>query len=318
MLKKCANINCNEMFESVTNKQFCSRACVKAHRRIKKIEISCQHCGKTLLTSINYKHRRFCSPDCNSKAKNPSKISFCRVCGVELSAIHTSRGYKYCSKECRHVGVKRVTLNEHYFDVIDTYDKAYWLGFLFADGCNTGKDIVIGLKDTDISVLEQFKLDIESNVVIKHLDVFNKSVQKIIHSERLCVSSPIMCNALRELGMVKCKSKILKFPNIETKFLSSFIRGVFDGDGCFHIKSRTSRHGLDASFSIYSASPDFLIGLQNAFSLFGINIGIRSNSVITGDLKLIKRICEFLYDENCNRRLERKYEKYKKWLDSRK
>lgn len=317
MLIKCVNDDCNEMFESTKNKKFCSPKCRKSILKIKAVEKDCERCGRKIITSINYKHRRFCSRDCSIKSTNITKISFCTICGKELSVTNTTNNYKYCSKECRHIGVKKITLNEKYFDKIDSHDKAYWLGFLFADGYNSNKDIVIALKDDDIEQLGLFKQDIECNVDIKHKSGYNAKTKKITHNERLCVNSVHMCNSLSRLGMVRCKSKILKFPNIEKQFIPAFIRGVFDGDGCIHIKNRVSKKGLDASFSIYSESPEFLIGLQNAFNLFDITIGIRANVIMTGNLSIVKKIFQLLYNKDCNRKLERKYDKFKKWLDSR-
>lgn len=150
------------------------------------------------------------------------------------------------------------------------------------------------------------------------LERYHSKTNKITHNERLSINSVHMCKSLNDLGMVRCKSKILKFPDIEKNFIPAFIRGVFDGDGCIHIKNRVSKKGLDASFSIYSESPEFLIGLQRAFNSFGITIGVRANAIITGNLSIIKEIFYFLYNEECGRKLERKYEKFKKWLDSRK
>lgn len=36
------------------------------------------------------------------------------------------------------------SLNEHYFDNIDCDEKAYWLGFLFADGAISNNTIHFG------------------------------------------------------------------------------------------------------------------------------------------------------------------------------
>ena len=38
------------------------------------------------------------------------------------------------------LGIKYLTYNKNYFDVIDTPTKAYWLGFLYADGYVTSKN----------------------------------------------------------------------------------------------------------------------------------------------------------------------------------
>ena len=45
-------------------------------------------------------------------------------------------------KGCEKLGASRKHhFNENYFDIIDTEDKAYWLGFLYADGnVSYGKD----------------------------------------------------------------------------------------------------------------------------------------------------------------------------------
>lgn len=49
-------------------------------------------------------------------------------------------------------------LNEHYFDQIDSEEKAYLLGFLFADGYNSGHGQVnLGLAEEDRRLLEAFR-----------------------------------------------------------------------------------------------------------------------------------------------------------------
>ena len=48
--------------------------------------------------------------------------------------------------------------NEHIFDIIDTEEKAYWLGFIYADGCISLKTnaFEISLKYDDINHLNKF------------------------------------------------------------------------------------------------------------------------------------------------------------------
>jgi len=38
---------------------------------------------------------------------------------------------KFCSREC---ATRKLEFNDRFFDVIDTEQKAYWLGFIFAEG----------------------------------------------------------------------------------------------------------------------------------------------------------------------------------------
>lgn len=55
--------------------------------------------------------------------------------------------------------LRKYDLNQEYFDVIDTQNKAYFLGFLYADG-NVSKSnnaIQIGLESRDLHILESLK-----------------------------------------------------------------------------------------------------------------------------------------------------------------
>src|SRR5690606_35121399 len=55
----------------------------------------------------------------------------------------------------------------------------------------------------------------------------------------LAVSGKEFCENLKNKGMIPRKSLILKSPNgITDEFINSFILGVFDGDGCIHIRER--------------------------------------------------------------------------------
>lgn len=132
--------------------------------------------------------------------------------------------------------------DENIFDSIDTAEKAYWLGFIFADGTiSSHKD---GCKP---------RYEFELSVAIKdkeHLDKFNKFMQhqkdnvkcgevnlgdKIFARARWVVGNKHLWETLNNLGCTPKKSLTLKFPNIPQALMPHFIRGYFDGDGSLGI-----------------------------------------------------------------------------------
>lgn len=127
--------------------------------------------------------------------------------------------------------------DDHIFDVIDTEEKAYWLGFIFADGYIQAKNTVhfrhcfaIGLATIDTHHLEKFNSFIKCKINKVRIDKYHqcgKEKERCIWS---CGNKNIW-TALNNLGCVPNKSLILKFPTIEKNLIRHFIRGYFDGDG---------------------------------------------------------------------------------------
>lgn len=128
----------------------------------------------------------------------------------------------------------KYTLDENFFEVIDTEEKAYFLGLLFADGCNqtTGisKFVTLELQERDKPILEAFKTALGSNTKL----MFSKGVKEN-HSNmyRLQINSKKISNDLVNHGCISRKSLVLKFPtSVPDELIHHFIRGYFDGDGC--------------------------------------------------------------------------------------
>jgi len=123
---------------------------------------------------------------------------------------------------------RRRSWNENFFNVIDTEEKAYWLGFLYADGCvhdkpNGQKLITLCVKDKE--VIEKFIKSLNGDFTVKQYnDIYG-----------VYLTSDIMFNDLGKLGCVPKKSLNLKFPNINNDYINHFIRGYFDGDGSVFI-----------------------------------------------------------------------------------
>lgn len=136
-------------------------------------------------------------------------------------------------------------INEDFFDVIDTQEKAYFLGFLYADGCNSkdGKHFGIDIETSDRDILEKFSRLIWLEDPLSHIrdTVRTRSIrgkdEKDYYSSLLNFHSKHMCTKLTELGCVPAKSLILKFPESikDPELQRHFIRGHYDGDGGIHI-----------------------------------------------------------------------------------
>lgn len=131
-----------------------------------------------------------------------------------------------------NISIRRVSkkyyFNEAYFQKINSEDKAYFLGLLFADGCN-----VISERKTRLTV------QTEDNYI---LDVFKKHLllnKPVSHKEKysvLAINSPQISKDLFKLGCTNKKSLTLKFPKkVPIRLMRHFIRGYFDGDGCISL-----------------------------------------------------------------------------------
>lgn len=131
-------------------------------------------------------------------------------------------------------GAKRkYSLNENYFEELDSKDKAYFLGFIYADGFITkrsqGQD-VLGLTLAETEPLDKFKKYIQTD---KKYGVYKKknSYHPGSIEYKLALISDKLVSDIEKLGVVEKKSLILKFPQIREDLIPHFIRGYFDGDG---------------------------------------------------------------------------------------
>ena len=126
----------------------------------------------------------------------------------------------------------RSKFNEHIFDQIDSEEKAYWLGFIFADGYISSSPIRKGVKS-----VYQFELSLGIKD-IEHLNKFKRFMdyEKDIITDgnrcRFVVTNKYLWTLLNELGCTPNKSLSLTFPDIPQNLVKHFIRGYFDGDGC--------------------------------------------------------------------------------------
>lgn len=142
-------------------------------------------------------------------------------------------------------------LNEDYFEVLDSQNKAYILGYFYADG-NVGEDnnlVQIGLQDRDLYILEKMK--IELGCINRPLYFDNRSNNNENYRDIyiLAIKNKKLHSDLINLGVVPRKTHILEFPNfVPEELISHFIRGYFDGDGCVHgteLSDGTQLHSID-------------------------------------------------------------------------
>lgn len=216
------------------------------------------------------------------------------------------------------INSRKYSVNHSFFDNIDTEEKAYWLGFLYADGYITRhqntKRIGLSLKDTEILHLEKYKKAIEATYNIKHY--INKSWGFDVPYVRLIITSDHMFDILQSKGVLERKSLILTFPNndiVSKELVHHFIRGYFDGDGSF-AKTNVQR----SPFSVkICGTKEFLnslcehIGHPNP-TLYRRHKEKTNNnySIYVGGRKQVVAIGNYLYD-NATVFLERKYKRYK-------
>lgn len=126
--------------------------------------------------------------------------------------------------------------NRNYFDNINTPNKAYVLGLIYADGCNCREhnSLTISLQEEDKDLLERIKNELEYEGNLR-FDPLHEKNENYKNQYILCINDEYISNQLEKLGVVNAKSLILRFPTfLDESLYSHFLRGYFDGDGCIY------------------------------------------------------------------------------------
>jgi hypothetical protein len=136
--------------------------------------------------------------------------------------------HKAAALQIRRPRPNTCQIKRDYFNTIDTQEKAYWLGFLAADGaifCNGRQySITLDLQLRDLHWLERFRDIIAPGATItKHGD----------RSYSVSIGSQEMVRDLMTLGIGPRKSNTLEWPSVPEGFVIPFLLGYFDGDGSF-------------------------------------------------------------------------------------
>lgn len=254
-----------------------------------------------------------------------------------ISKQKISKIYKISSRRLdkflleNNIQCKRVQYqhNDTYFDIIDTHEKAYILGFIIADGCvklekrknfNFSKRIAITVSITDEQIIHYIHNVIcpETKLVYTHnkKGAINRNPQITVQ----WTSKHMVDTLMNKYKILPRKTQDIDFEfpfeHIPDNLLGSFILGFLDGDGC------VSKYTL----TFVSTSKPFLIQLENIFKKFFEKnkelISEYKGHIITEHNKMTyykysiclgkgrkKFIKKFLYD-NCPIFLQRKYDKF--------
>lgn len=251
------------------------------------------------------------------------RLSVCKISaqyGVHDSVI--TRVLKENGVEIRNNNFyKTKYCNDMFFDTIDSEEKAYWLGFIYADGClsktQTSSRIEIKLAETDRCHLEKFKRSLQSEHNIgTYVGTNGYNIGKPYCS--IAIVNQHLADGLMRNGVVYQKTHILKFPSenqVPEHLIKHFIRGYFDGDGSVYCHKDSGIGGIS-----FTGTENMLNGILDSIkAIIPTTTQVykyRDKDIY--DLKIggsnyFRKCYEYLYD-NATIFLDRKKDKFESIL----
>lgn len=217
-------------------------------------------------------------------------------------------------------GKRIYKVNEEFFKVINTEEKAYVLGFICADG-HIERDrltITVSVKDRDI--LEKIRCVLHSNHPIKEVrrtNPYKKTNKDILALVELMIGSVELVKPLFSMGLTTNKTytlngDILKY--IPKYLMRDFLRGYFDGDGNVFF-GRKYNSGYKYNINI-CGNEDFLLkSFQTYFpSSNKLYKDLYSKQCYVWKLSQKDKVRDFMYHlyYNSSIFLNRKYNEFRK------
>lgn len=221
-----------------------------------------------------------------------------------------------------------------FFSKIETELQAYLLGFYVADGNINEKRktfrIELQNQDSDIIYLYKDIISPDARLYQTKEREFIGPRGKAIHAHGntgVDINSSQLCNSLVDLGYGYNKSykDMVISPKIPSHLIRHFIRGYFDGDGCFTMytykQDNRPRPYLKVKFMIDAKTAQLITDIQKFLSENDINTNIiylkRDNMwrISTSSKKECIKLYHFLYD-SANFYLTRKFNKFNRYVNT--
>ena len=211
--------------------------------------------------------------------------------------------------------------DEFFFDNIDTEEKAYWLGFIYADGY-LAKPTTIGieLKSSDREHLEKYRKCLQAEHEVK---IYQKnSTFGPQENCRVAFASKHMYNIL--LGYYGSNKKTFEghFPIIQNKeLMPHLIRGFFDGDGSLTGRPKDNEHIFKPALGFIGTKATMEIienisGFQWSWSQRHPEKNTNNYQIQCGRVNDCLSFLNYMY-KDATIYLDRKYELYQELLENR-
>lgn len=210
-------------------------------------------------------------------------------------------------------------IDDSYFDKIDNYDKAYFLGLISTDGAlldrKKSKRLSISLSEEDGYILDELATRLGSPDLVKHSIKREKDswsdVAKLVVSRTRIVEDLVKHGAI--MSPHSGIEQFVTLPSIDLTW--AYLRGVFDAEGCVRVYYRNNLPGVKSKFSITSGYP-LVNGVRNFMLSQGIPISKKcvqpKGKCAVFEISkpsTILSVFDLLYKYG-NLRLNRKYDKF--------
>ena len=195
---------------------------------------------------------------------------------------------------------------------------AYVIGIIAADGYVSKNGRHISITSKDQQILENCKQGLEiNNQITKKSRAAGEEKKYFV----LQFGSVDFHKFLCSIGITNAKSKTISSVEVPEKFYIDFLRGCIDGDGSITVYQHKESKLPQLKLRLVSASPSFLrfvketnttiMNIQGGWTYRSKNSSV--SELVYGKTDAIK-ILNFVYNTDCNLRLDRKYQIAKRFI----
>lgn len=203
------------------------------------------------------------------------------------------------------------SINIHYFDKVDTEHKAYWLGYIFADGhIDKKKGLTFCCNVQDVDILEKLKVDFSCDYPIR---------MRKNNMREMVICSRYLGETLFNIGFTHNKSYEVDFKKILTyipnELMHHFLRGMFDGDGSIRYYDYDYIAGYQYHFGYTGLKEvcEFVANFLKLKTKISREHNTHTYSISTSNAPMIKYIYNVLY-KDATIYCERKYNTFQEVL----
>jgi len=249
--------------------------------------------------------------------KNGVKVSdIAKSIGVTKSTVYTrlNKLVGPLGKE-RAVNKRKYTVDESFFETIDTPEKAYVMGWFYSDGSNSVSPNIakIDVTEDSVDILLKIRKTIGSNARIipmqNSANSYARENAQMLY--RLGIYNKRVSKQIAALGICGNMTYTRTWPKWLTEDLEPhFIRGLIDGDGCISI-------GKKKGFAIsYWGTEMMCDGLSKVLSKIGVEHRHKTDKKGHHYIRITKqaeclKFADYIYHDSTIH-LARKFENYKR------